>query len=89
MSLVIESIIEKSKDIPIVFNGEKKRLSDLGKGRYEAIVRSLRGEGDIYLGEKTKQGIGIYLFNMELFDEKLLKLYGYEIQIKNLKQEKI
>jgi len=89
MSFELEKIMEKAKNIPIVLDGSRKKFCDLEKRRYETIIRSLRGEGDIYLGEKTKQGIGIYLFNMNLLDEQLLKSYGYEIQIKNLKQEKI
>ena len=89
MSFALEKIMEKAENIPIVLDGSRKKFCDLEKERYEAIVRNLRGEGDIYLGEKTKEGIGIYLFNMELLDEKLLKLYGYEIQIKSIKREKI
>jgi len=87
MSLVLEKIINGAKEIPIMLDGHLKKLGDLGEGRYETIVRSLSGEGDIYLLEKTKQGIGIYLFHMGIFNEDLLKLSGYEIQVKSLKQE--
>lgn len=87
MNLVIDEIVNGTKEIPIMLDGNLKRLGDLGEGRYEAIVRSLSGEGDIYLGEKTRQGIGIHLFHMGIFNEDSLRVFGYEVQVKSLKQE--
>ena len=87
MSLVIEKIVNTTKEIPIMLDGNLKRLGDLGEGRYETIVKSLNDEKDIYLGEKTRQGIGIHLFHMGIFNEDSLRLFGYEINVKSLKQE--
>ena len=82
MSSAFEKIIEKAKNIPVVLDGDKKKLCDLEKGIYDAVLKSLGGEGDIYLGEKTAQGIGIHLFHIGLFSEESLNFYGYEVRLK-------
>ncbi len=83
MSLVLEEIVEKAKNIPVRLDGEEKRLEDLNNtGVYDTIIRNYDTGDRIYLGEKTRQGIAIHLFHMGISDRLTLCNFGYTILAK-------
>ncbi len=85
---IVEEVINRTGEIPVVLDGTPVKLGDLKRGTYDTTLKSLdENGGNIYLGKKTGQGIGFQLFYLHIFDKDSLDFLGYEVHAKSLSME--